>query len=173
MLDGRVVEVGTIGNEGVVGMSAYFGSHLDDLETVVQVAGSGATTMRVGTFVAERERRSALYHIVRRYSQALLGLVTRSAACNALHEVEARCARWLLTTQDRVGGDTFVLTQEYLASMLGVRRSTVTLVARGLEEQGLIRYSRGRIQVLQRQALEAAACECYGVVRGYFDRLTP
>jgi CRP-like cAMP-binding protein len=173
MLDGRVVEVGTIGNEGVVGMSAYFGTQGEDLETVVQVEGGGASMMRVGTFVAEMERRGALYQLVRRYSQALLALMTRSVACNALHDVEARGARWLLMTHDRVEGASFGLTHEYLASMLGVRRPTVTLVLKSLQQKGLIRSSRGRITILKRQGLQALSCECYAVVRGYFDRLVP
>jgi len=173
MLDGSVVEVGTIGNEGMVGMSAYFGTHIEDLETVVQVPGSGASGMRVGAFLAEMERRGMLYELVRRYSQALLGFMMRSVACNALHDVNARGARWLLMTHDRVAGDTFELTQQYLASMLGVRRSTVTVVARELQRRRLISYSRGRISILDRRGLERTACECYRVVRDYFDRLVP
>jgi CRP-like cAMP-binding protein len=173
MSDGRMAEVGTIGNEGVVGLSAYFGTHYEDLETLVQVAGTGATAMRVGTFVAEMERRGPLYDLVRRYSQALLALTMRSVACNALHDVHARCARWLLMTHDRVEGDELRLTQEYLASMLGVRRSSVTVVARALQRKGLIRYSRGRITIVERAGLEKAACECYGAVRAHFDRLVP
>jgi CRP-like cAMP-binding protein len=173
MLDGRIVEVGTIGNEGLVGMSAYFGSQVDDLETVVQVAGAGASVMRVGTFIAEMERRGALYQLVRRYSQALLVFMTRSVGCNALHDVDARCARWLLMTHDRVEGDTFKLTHEYLASMLGVRRSTVSVVLGHLHGKQLIRSNRGRITILRRAGLEKLACECYAAVRNAFDRLVP
>jgi CRP-like cAMP-binding protein len=173
MLDGALVEVGTIGNEGLVGMSVYFGGQPTDLETVVQVEGAGASVMRAGTFVAEMERRGPLYQLVRRYSQALLALMTRSVACNALHDVDARCARWLLMTHDRVTGDAFSLTHEYLASMLGVRRPTVTLVLRKLQQKGLIRAARGRITVARRRGLEALSCECYGVVRTHFDRLVP
>lgn len=172
-LDGRVVEVGTIGNEGIVGMTAFFGGQLTDLETVVQVAGCGASVMRTGAFVAEMERRGPLYLLTQRYSQALLSFMTRSIACNALHDVHARCARWLLLTHDRVGGDTFGLTQDYLAAMLGVRRSTVTLIARDLQKRGLIRYRRGEVTILRRRGLERSACECYAIVRGYFDRLVP
>jgi CRP-like cAMP-binding protein len=173
MLDGRVVEVGTIGNEGMVGMSAYFGSQTGDFETVVQVQGAGASRMRVGTFVAEMERRGPLYQLVRRYSQALIAFMTRSVACNALHDVNARCARWLLLTQDRVRDDSIALTHEYLASMLGVRRSSVTVVLKQLERRGLIRSARGRIHILQREGLESLSCECYRTVRDYFDRLVP
>jgi CRP-like cAMP-binding protein len=129
--------------------------------------------MRVGSFVAEMERRGALYQLVRRYSQALLVLMTRSVACNALHEVNARCARWLLMTHDRVASDEIVLTHEYLSNMLGVRRPTVTLVLKALQRKGAIRSSRGRIAVLKRETLERLSCECYPVVRQAFDRLVP
>ena len=117
-------------------------------------------------------RQGQLYHLVRRYSQALLGLIMQSAACNGLHAVDQRCARWLLMAQDRVG-DTINLTQEYLASMLGVRRPSVTEVARQLQSRDLIRYARGRITVLNRPGLEKLSCECYPVVRANFDRLVP
>jgi CRP-like cAMP-binding protein len=173
MLDGSVVEVGTIGNEGVTGMSAYFGAAMTDLETVVQVECAGASRMRIGSFSSEMDRRGPLYHLVRRYSQALLALMARSVACNALHDVNARCARWLLMTHDRVAGDRIGITHEYLASMLGVRRPTVTLVLRQLQQKGLLRASRGSVTIARRDALEALSCECYAVVRGYFDRLVP
>ena len=172
MRDGRIVEVGTIGNEGLVGMSAYFGGVLPDILTVVQVPGNGAHVMRAGVFVAEMARAAALYHLVRRYSQALLSLIMQSAACNGLHEVDQRCARWLLMAQDRAG-DVIELTQEYLASMLGVRRPSVTQVAKRLQADGLIKYTRGRITILDRPGLERLSCECYGVVRAHFDRLVP
>jgi CRP-like cAMP-binding protein len=173
MKDGSTVEVATIGNEGVVGMSVYFGGQVPSVETVVQVPGDGATMMRAGTFTAEMERRGPLYHLVRRYSQALLTLMTQSVACNALHDIDKRCARWLLMTHDRVGGDTLQLTQEYLATMLGVRRPTVTLVAKRLQASGLIQYRRGRIVVRDRAGLARLSCECYGVVRSHFERLIP
>lgn len=173
MQDGRTVEVGTIGNEGVVGMEAYFGGHLSNIQTVVQVPGAGATMMRTGRFVAEMDREGALYQLVRRYSQALLSLVTQSVACNALHDMDQRCARWLLMTHDRVDGDTVLLTQEYLAAMLGARRATVTLVAKRLQRAGLIDYRRGRMIVKDRPGLARLSCECYGVVRAHFERLLP
>jgi CRP-like cAMP-binding protein len=172
MSDGRMVEVGTIGNEGMVGLSAYFGNPMPQALTLVQVAGDGAHTMRVGTFVGEMERKGPLYSLVRRYSQALLALMMQSVACNALHDIDQRCARWLLMSQDRAG-DTFNLTQEYLASMLGVRRSSVTEVARRLQRAKLIEYGRGRIKIRNRAGLERLSCECYTVVRTHFDRLIP
>ena len=172
MQDGRIVEVGTIGNEGMVGMSVYFGGLLPEALTVVQVPGAGAHVMRAGLFAAEMVRAGPLHALVRRYSQALIGLIMQSAACNGLHEVDRRCARWLLMANDRAG-DVIELTQEYLASMLGVRRSSVTAVAKQLQRDGLIKYSRGTITILDRPGLERLACECYAVVRAHFDRMVP
>lgn len=172
MRTGDVVEVGTIGNEGMVGMSAFFGGLIPEVLTVVQVEGPGAHAMRAGAFEAEMVRRGPLYQLVRRYSQALIALMIQSAACNGLHPVDQRCARWLLMTRDRVG-DVIHLTQEYLAAMLGVRRSSVSEVAKQLQSRGLIKYTRGRITILNRRGLERLSCECYGVVRAAFDRLVP
>ena len=172
MADGRMVEVGTIGNEGMVGMSVYFGGMLLEVLTVVQIAGPGAHMMRAGVFAAEMERRGPLYELVRRYSQALLGLIMQSVACNGLHAVDQRCARWLLMSHDRAG-PSFLLTQEHLAAMLGVRRSSVSEVAKRLQAQGLMKYARGRITILNRRGLEKLSCECYDTVRANFDRLVP
>ena len=170
--DGRVVEVGTIGNEGMVGMSIYFGGLLPQALTVVQVRGDGAHVMKAGVFAAEMARQGAFYHLIRRYSQALIALFMQSAACNGVHDIDQRCARWLLMSQDRAG-DKIGLTQEYLASMLGVRRSSVTEVARRLQSDGLINYRRGQITILNRAGLERLSCECYAVVRAHFDHLLP
>jgi CRP-like cAMP-binding protein len=170
--DGRLVEVGTIGNEGMVGMSAYFGGLLPEALTVVQIEGPGAHSMRTGLFTAEMARQGPLFQLIRRYSQALIGLIMQSAACNGVHAVDQRCARWLLMSQDRVGDDIHI-TQEYLASMLSVRRSSVTEVAKRLQSLGLIKYARGRTTILDRRGLEKLSCECYGVVRANFDRLVP
>jgi CRP-like cAMP-binding protein len=172
MSTGAMCEVATIGNEGMVGMGAYIGAQVPDALTVVQVPGDGAHTMRVGSFVAEMEREGLLYSLVRRYWQALTTLMMQSVACNALHDVDQRCARWLLMTNDRAG-DEIRLTQEYLASMLGVRRPSVTGVARRLQRARLIEYRRGRITILNRAGLEKLSCECYPVVRAQFDRLVP
>jgi CRP-like cAMP-binding protein len=171
MTDGRMVEVGTVGNEGMVGMSAYFGGHPVNALTVVQVPGTGAHAMRVGSFVAEMERQGPLYQLVRRYSQALLALILQSVACNALHEIDQRCARWLLMTHDRVHEHDFHLSHEFLAMMLGVQRPTVSVVAGTLQQAGLIRYAHGHVSVTDRQGLEAAACECYAIIRERFERL--
>ena len=170
MSDGRTVEVGTIGNEGLVGISAYFGGRLPNIRTVVQVPSEGADVMRVRAFVVEMEKEGALYRLVRGYSQTLLVLMSQSVACNALHHIDQRCARWLLMTHDRVGGDTLLLTQEYLAVMLGVRRSSITVVAKALQHAGLIEYKRGRIVILDRPGLLSLTCECYSVTRAKLAR---
>ncbi|HWK12519.1 MAG TPA: Crp/Fnr family transcriptional regulator [Vicinamibacterales bacterium] len=173
MQDGRTVEVGTVGNEGIAGMALYYQGSFGESQTVVQVGGGEADGMRAGLFLAEMDRRGALHQLVQRYSQALVTLIMQSVACNALHDVPQRAARWLLMTHDRVGSDAFELTQEYLAAMLGVRRPTVTVIARELQNKGLITYQRRRIRITDRRGLERMSCECYGVVRKEFARLTP
>jgi CRP-like cAMP-binding protein len=127
--------------------------------------------MEAEYFGEEMSKEGPLYDIVRRYTQALLNLVSQSAACNHLHSIEERMCRWLLMCQDRIGSDYLPLTQEFLAQMLGVRRPSVTVVAGILQKAGLIIYSRGLVTVLDRKGLEAASCECYRVVRDEFDRL--
>ena len=172
MRDGRIIEVGTIGREGFVGLSAYLGQPLDNVETVVQVPGDNAIAISRAAFLAELERGGALRELVARYAQAFLTMMMQSVACNALHDIPQRAARWLLMTADRTG-DRFQLTHEYLAAMLGVRRPTVTLIARDLQAAGLIAYRRREIVVTDREGLEKAACECYPVVKKAFDALTP
>lgn len=175
MEDGRMVEVATVGSEGVVGIAAFFGDELPPGEALVQVPvpGGEAEMMAVNDFRREMERRGELFELVRRYSIALTALVMQSAACNSLHSAEERCARWLLMTHDRVDGDEFLLTQEFLAVMLGVRRSTVTVIAGALHKARLIDYSHRRIKIVDRSGLEAASCECYRVVHAQFQRLLP
>jgi CRP-like cAMP-binding protein len=119
------------------------------------------------------ERERELRRLVNRYAQAFLTQVAQGAACNRLHGLEQRCARWLLMTHDRVSGDEFPLKQQFLAEMLGVRRAGVSVAASALQEAAVIRYSRGTVQVLDRDGLEAASCECYSVIRQQFDRLLP
>jgi CRP-like cAMP-binding protein len=116
---------------------------------------------------------SELARLLQRYTQALLVQIAQAAACTRAHPLEARCARWLLMTRDRVDSDEFLLTQEFLAQMLGVRRPTVNIVARALQRAGLIRYSRGRMTLLDRPGLEATACECYAIIRREYDRFCP
>ena len=171
MSDGRMVEVATIGNEGVVGIAAIFGRDISNSESLVQVPGTDAFALGVDAFRAELEHGSALAMLVNRYIQAFLVMVLQSTACNSLHSAEERCARWLLMTRDRIGSNEFPMTQELLAVMLGVRRPTVTLILQKLGQRGLVRYSRGRLEVADGPELERAACECYRTVQAEFARL--
>ena len=173
MADGAGVEVGTIGNEGLVGLAALLDTAASANQTLAQIPGTALRIPAAG-LVAAVDARPALRRLLHRYTQAYLTQVAQGAACNRLHGIEARCARWLLMTHDRVGGaDRFPLTQEFLAIMLGVRRSGVTVAAGALQAAGLIRYHRGGIRVLDREGLELAACECYGMIRRQFDQLLP
>lgn len=171
MVDGRTAEVATVGNEGLVGISAFLGGDCVTGETLVQVPGAFSYVMPVEVFVEEMDRRCSLYDLVCRYSQALIAYVMQSAACNGLHAADKRCARWLLQSHDRVGRDQFCLTQEFLAFMLGVRRATVSVIAQQLQRAGLIAFSRRSITILDRAGLEGVTCECYGVIRQQFDQL--
>ncbi len=172
MNDGRLVEVATIGDEGMVGIEAYLGADAMALgDTMLQVPDTSAEMMTVASFrdaIAAHHDFSAL---VGRYAQIVIAQMMQSTACNALHPVQQRCARWLLTTHDRMHRRDFNLSHEFLAVMLGVARPTVSIVAGGMQDAGLIRYSRGRMTVLDRDGLQAASCECYAIVRGHFDRL--
>jgi len=170
MRDGLGVEVGTIGNEGMVGTPAFLGADKGPTKAFAQVPGD-SLRMRVGVFKAEMRKGGPLHGLVQRYTQALMNQISQSVACNHLHSVEERMCRWLLMTHDRVGGDEFPLTQEFLAQMLVVRRPTVTVVAGILQKSGLISYQRGRITILDREGLEAGSCECYAAVKKEFDRL--
>lgn len=171
MKDGGAAEVGTVGNEGMAGVLVLLDADANVNETVTQIPGT-ASRVPVGGFAEGLDSQPVLRRLLYRYTAAYLTQVAQTAACNRLHGIEARCARWLLMTHDRVNeASRFPLTQEYLAIMLGVRRSGVSVAAGALRDAGLIRYSRGAIRVLDRSGLEAAACECYGVVRRHFDQL--
>ncbi len=172
MNDGRLVEVATIGDEGMVGIEAYLGAHAVALgDTMLQVPDTSAEMMTVKSFRSALLAHHSFSELVGRYAQIVVAQMMQSTACNALHPVQQRCARWLLTTHDRMHRRDFSLSHEFLAVMLGVARPTVSIVAGGLQEAGLIRYSRGRMTVLDRDGLQAASCECYAIVRGHFDRL--
>ena len=173
MEDGGMVEVATVGNEGFVGIGAALGDSIASGEAFVQVQGDPAQVMSVDAFRREMDRRGAFYELVSRYTQAFVGLVMQSVACNGLHSAEERCCRWLLMTHDRVEQDEFALTHEFMAMMLGVRRPTVTLVMAELTNAGIISHVRGRVRVVDRPGLEAASCECYRTVRALYDRLLP
>lgn len=173
MSDGSGVEVGTMGNEGMAGLPAYLEADASESRTFCQVAG---VTLRVpvDVLVSAAASRPNIRRVLNRYTQAYLSLVAQGAACNRLHTIEQRCARWLLMTHDRtVDGDVLHLKQEFLALMLGVRRIGVTIAAGALQEAGLIKYRRGQIRITDRDGLEAAACECYAAVRARFDQLLP
>jgi CRP-like cAMP-binding protein len=173
MADGDGVEVGTIGNEGMAGLPAYLGVEATESETFCQVVGP-AIRLPVSILVDAAERQPSLRQLLNRYTQAYLSQIAQSAACNRLHNIERRCARWLLMTHDRVNrAEEFPLKQQFLAEMLGVRRAGVTVAAGALQDAGLIAYRRGIIRVLDREGLEAAACECYSIVRQRFDQLIP
>jgi CRP-like cAMP-binding protein len=173
MSDGGAVEVGTVGNEGMVDVSHLLAGEPSPNETLAQIPGAALSVP--ATILQEcLEVDPAARSLFNRYTQAYLAQVAQTAACNRLHSIEKRCARWLLMTHDRVDrADRFPLTQEFLAIMLGVRRAGVTVAANAMQDAGLIRYRRGSIRVTDREGLEAAACECYAVVRRYFDNLVP
>ncbi len=162
--DGRMVEVATIGREGAIGTNAATdGRHASTL-VVVQAPMTICYRMPMTRFHEEVRTSRAFADLVARYNDALVGTIVQSATCNAVHGVEKRLARWLLMAHDRVAHDRFLLTQESVAMMLGVTRPTVTVVARGLQADGIITYHRGRLLIHDRPALERAACECYGVM---------
>lgn len=170
MKDGDTVEVGTIGNEGMVGTPVFLGAETSPCKAVTQVAGQ-ALRMRADQFRRSVAEQAELSEVVRRYTQGLFNQLAQTTACNHVHSVQQRMCRWLLMTHDRVGADDFHLTQEFLAQMLGVRRPSVTVAAGLLQKSGLIRYQRGRIHIADRAGLEAGACECYETVRQELDRL--
>jgi CRP-like cAMP-binding protein len=171
MSDGSGVEVGTIGNEGMAGLPSYLEADASESETFCQIPGD-ALRMPVQSLIDAADHRPAIRRLLNRYMQAYMIQVAQCAACNRLHDIEQRCARWLLMTHDRVdGAESFPLKHEFLALMLGVRRAGVTTAAGSLQDAGLIQYRRGVIRVIDRNGLEAASCECYGVVRRRFEGL--
>jgi CRP-like cAMP-binding protein len=166
------VEVATVGNEGLVGLPISWGIANSNPRELVQVQVPGdVLVMDAETFSGKHSAGGAFTSVIQRYTQAFVTQLGQQVACNGLHSVEERCARWLLLTNDRVGADEFPLTQEFLSQMLGVRRPSVTVVAGILQQAGFIRFRRGRVTILDRQGLESAACECYRVLREVFDRL--
>ena len=170
MRDGNAVEVGFAGHDGFSSIAAAFGSRVTPHTTVVQIAGS-VLRMPVDLFLQEAAADRELHRRAIAYGEYSFIAATQFAACNRLHAIEARYARWLLMANDRVGGEHFRLTQEYAAEMLGVRRASVTLVAGALSAAGAISYRRGNIKVLDRRRLTQTACECYGAVNDELQRL--
>ncbi len=170
MQEGASIEVGLAGCEGMVGMPILFGDNRSQNEAIVQIA-DGAMRMKASVLTEELKRGGELQSLLMRFALALLKQVAQTAACNRNHHVAERLARWLLTCHDRVHGDELKLTQEFIAEMLGTRRSGVSEAAMMLQGAGLIRYSRGQITILDRVGLEEFACECYAAVKVEFDRL--
>jgi CRP-like cAMP-binding protein len=170
MSNGQAAEVGTIGNEGVVGLPLLLGDDRAPTSVYVQVPGIGLA-MKAGLFEKELMRSATARMLMLRYAHAFFNQVAQSAACNHFHSLQQRCCRWLLMTHDRMQADEFLLTQEFLAMMLGVQRTGVTAAAGALQRSGLIRYQRGHVTILNRRGLLKGSCECYGVSKAEFDRL--
>jgi CRP-like cAMP-binding protein len=170
MEDGSAVEVGLVGNDGMSGMSALIGEAMSTDRAIVQIPG-GAVRASLATVKEEFSRGGALHELLLRYMMAHLKLVAQTLACNAMHTVEKRLARWLLICKDRVASDDLKLTQEFIAEMLGTRRATVSVAASVLQTEGLIEYRRGNIRILDEQGLEEFSCECYKVVKEESGRL--
>jgi CRP-like cAMP-binding protein len=171
MTDGAMVEIATVGDEGLLGIEAFFGARDVTTETMMQVPDSDAEFMPADIFKQEMTHPGAFQDCVLRYWQGFQTLIMQSTACMALHPVQDRCCRWLLMAHDRVHRDEFELSHEFLAMMLGSTRPTVTVVAGTLQKAGLIRYRHGQLAILDRKNLESAACECYETVKAQFDRL--
>jgi len=161
-LDGTTVEVGLVGNEGMVGVPFILGATASPYRAIVQVS-NGAMTMKATILRDEFLRGGVLQNVLHRYTYGLMTQVSRTAVCNRIHKIEERLARWLLMVRDRMLSDEFGLTHEFLADMLGVRRAGVTLAAGAIQQAGLIRYVHGKVTIVDPEGLESVACECYAV----------
>ncbi len=168
--EGSNVEVGLVGNEGLVGIPAVLGDNIATTSATVQREDFGMR-MEASLLKSEFQQGGSLQNLLLRYTQALYALVSQNAACNRLHQLDERFVRWLLLVYDRVGSNELLLTQEFISGMLGVRRAGVTEAANRLQQAGLIRYTRGKITILNQQKLEAASCSCYGIIKGEYSRL--
>jgi len=171
MEDGKIVEVGLVGNEGVTGLPFLLGQKKSAERAIVQIPNGGVRA-KADVIMKEFMRGEEMHAIVLRYLNSFLRQVAQTAACNASHTIEERLSRWLLMCHDRVESDQINLTQEFIAEMLGTRRATVNVGAINLQSAGLIKYNRGRIQVMDRPGLERFACECYEAVRKVADGST-
>ena len=170
--NGSSAEIAVVGNEGIVGISLFMGGETTPSRAVVQSAGQ---CIRLSAQVLKTEFRNSLpvMHLLLRYTQALLTQMTQTAVCNRHHSLDQQLCRWLLLSMDRLSGSHLVMTQELIANMLGVRREGVTEAAGRLQKAGLIRYTRGKIEIIDRTGLEERTCECYAVVKKEYDRLLP
>jgi len=169
--DDSLVEVATVGREGMLGVGVFLGDRVGTGQTFQQVGYGQVVALAVSVFARETAVAGAFRDLVALYTQATLLQTMQCTACNARHDVTQRCCRWILQTHDRVDADEFAMKQQFLAVMLGVQRPTVTVVLRGLQELGVIASKYGHMRVLKRRQLEAASCECYAVIRGHFARL--
>lgn len=172
MEDGASAEIAVVGNEGILGISLFMGGETTPSRAVVQSAGHGYR-LRAALIKTEFSRFGPTMNLLLRYTQALITQMSQTAVCNRHHSVDQQLCRWLLLSLDRLSSNELKMTQELIANMLGVRREGVTEAAGNLQSAGLIKYSRGRITVLDRTGLEARTCECYAVVKKEFDRLLP
>jgi CRP-like cAMP-binding protein len=170
MKDGTTVEVGPIGREGTTGLPLFLGATTTPIETIMQIPGE-VVRMNAGAFREAIERSPGMRRMLQLYAESTVSSMGWWVACNRVHVIEQRMARWLLMSHDRVLGDEFLLTQEFLAQMMGVRRASVSETASLFQEQGLISYTRGTMAILDRAGLEARTCECYWVVTEEWDRL--
>ena len=170
MANGQAAEVGTIGNEGLVGLPLVFGDDRTPTSVYVQVPGVGLR-MKAELFQKEMARSASVRTVMLHYGHAFFNQVAQSAACNHFHSLEQRCCRWMLMTHDRMQSERFLLTQEFLAMMLGVQRTGVTAAAGTLQRAGLIHYRRGNVTIIDRRGLIRRSCECYDVSKKEFDRL--
>jgi CRP-like cAMP-binding protein len=172
MENGASAEIAVVGNEGIVGVSLFMGGESTPSRAVVQSAGLGFR-LKAQTIKDEFNRAGPVMHLLLRYTQALITQMAQTAVCNRHHSLDQQLCRWLLISLDRLEGSELVMTQELIANMLGVRREGVTEAALKLQNQGLIRYARGHINVVDRPGLERRVCECYAVVKKEYDRLLP
>ncbi|HTP95888.1 MAG TPA: Crp/Fnr family transcriptional regulator [Burkholderiales bacterium] len=170
MENGASAEIAVVGNDGILGIALFMGGETTPSRAVVQSAGHGYR-LKVQPLMQEFDRAGPVLRLLLRYTQALITQMAQTAVCNRHHSVEQQLCRWLLLSLDRLPGNELIMTQELIANMLGVRREGVTEAAGNLQRDGLIRYSRGRITVLDRPRLERRVCECYAVVKKEFDRL--
>jgi len=170
MEDGATAEMGLVGRDGVVGIALFLGGQTTPNRAVVQIAG-GAFRMSAKLLAREFARGGGFQDSLLRYTQALITQISQTAVCNRLHPVAERLSRWLLLCHDRAESDELLMTQEFIANMLGGRRESVTVAACHLQDAGLIQYARGHIRIIDRKRLEANACECYQIVKNECERL--
>jgi CRP-like cAMP-binding protein len=172
MENGACAEIAVVGNEGLVGVSLFMGGQSTSSQAVVQAAGHGFQ-LDAQVLMQEFNRGGPVLHLLLRYTQALITQMAQTAVCNRHHALDQQLCRWLLLTLDRLHSSELVMTQDLLSNILGVRRASISDVAGRLQKDGLIRYERGRISVLDRPAIERRSCECYAVVKKEYDRLLP